>query len=86
MKRTFKDKFEGLNGRIVDTWKRKNGDRVLLSIQRYHGKKGADLRIWCRTEKDFHPSKRGLRIYCNELQSLFAAVARLRELADDDEF
>ena len=85
MKRTLKDKFEGLSGRIVRSWKRNNGDRVLLSIQRYKGKTGADLRIWRRRKDEFRASMSGLRINPSELPSLFASIKRLKRLADDDE-
>ncbi|MBR0795645.1 hypothetical protein JQ615_09620 [Bradyrhizobium jicamae] len=85
MKRKLKDKFAGFKGQIVDSWTRKSGDRVLLSTQRYRGKKGADLRIWFRTENGFRPSNRGIRIPFDELESLFASVKRLKKLADDDE-
>ncbi len=74
-------RFDRNPGQVIRTWKRRDGERVVVSRSDGYGKR-FHFRVWMRNGKGaYYPTRSGITFSISELQKLRRALKKAIEVS-----
>lgn len=75
------NRFERNPGKVLHTWERRDGERVVVSRSDGYGKR-FHFRVWMRNGKGaYYPTRSGITFSISELQKLRRALKKAIEVS-----